>query len=76
MGEKRRTREGRFYRYELACVINGGLLLDLSHEGSFGIGGGVEGVVQGIHSCGSGEYEREWYVQLLGFMDFGRIVPQ
>ena len=76
MGEKRKTWERGFYRYELACVIDGGLLLDLSHEGSFGIGRGVERIVQGFHSGGSGEYARECYVGLFGFLAFGRLVPQ
>lgn len=39
-----RKRLGRKrYGYQLACVIDGGLLLDLFHQGSFGIGGGAEG---------------------------------
>lgn len=42
-GQKSWEREG--YGYELACVVDGGFLLDLSHEGSFGIGGGAEGGV-------------------------------
>lgn len=52
---------GRVYRYKLACVTDGGLLLELSHDGSFGIG---------IHSCGSGEDERESYVELIGILGF------
>lgn len=47
----REKRERKHYGYELACVIDGGLLLDLSHEGSFGIGGDAKGV-QRVHAGG------------------------
>ena len=42
------TGEEENYRYELACIIDSGFLLDLSHEGSFGIGG-AEGGVKSVH---------------------------
>lgn len=44
-GRRENPREREEYGYKLACVIDGGLLLDLSYEGSFGIGGGAEGGV-------------------------------
>ena len=46
------------YRYELTCVVDGGFLNNLFHEGSFGIGGGAGGGIQGVHS-GGGDWEEE-----------------
>lgn len=37
-----RERE-HYYGYELTCVVDGGFLNNLFHEGGFGIGGGAEG---------------------------------
>ena len=54
-GRMSKTWERKSYGYELAGVVDGGFLLDLPHQGSFRIGGGAEGGVQGIHSGGEGK---------------------
>ena len=62
-GGRRTTREGKHYGYQLACVVDGGLFLDLSHEGSLGIGG-AEGGLQGVHDRGGAEEGRRISVEL------------
>ena len=37
------------YRYELARVVDGGFLLDLFHQGGFGVGRGADGGIKGVH---------------------------
>lgn len=51
-GVVREKQEREHYTYQLACVVDGGLLLHLSHEASFGIGRGAEGTVQRVHRRG------------------------
>ena len=46
----RKAQEREHYGYELAGVVDGGLLLNLLDEGNFWIGRGAQGGSYGVHS--------------------------